>query len=49
MILTTPLGTKYYLSPDILFKYNRIDSVIFSLDIDLFTLVTYRMPFLNAK
>ena len=29
--------------------YNRIDSVIFSLDIDLFTLVTYRMPFLNAK
>ena len=50
MILTTPLGTKYYLSPDILLKkYNRIDSVIFSLDIDLFTLVTYRMPFLNTK
>ena len=50
MILTTSLGIKYYLSPDILLKkYNRIDSVIFSLDIDSFTLVTYRMLFLNAK
>ena len=50
MILTTPLERKYYLSPDILLKkYNWIDSVIFALDIDSFTLVTYRMPFLNAK
>ncbi len=50
MILITPLGTKYYLSPDILLKkYNRIGSGIFSLDEDLFTLITYRMPFLNAK
>jgi serine/threonine protein kinase len=49
-ILTTPLGTRAYASPEILSKkpYNGIYSDIFSLGVVLFTLVTCKMPFGQA-